>query len=148
MISTLPGSDLRTHVESLGKPRDGNKRLKALACKLDIKRHSPRILYFRVGRSQQYFIKVNIKSCVYLLHGKCVPQWPVSYFFKFEGPRYVYCDKGTFAFKIPMFEKNKYSMMTDSQKSSLSGRTNMFNPKSATYNLQQTTIQILLLFQK
>ena len=35
LISSLPGSALRTHVESL----------KALPGKLDIKRHSPSILY-------------------------------------------------------------------------------------------------------
>ena len=45
LISSLPGSALRTHVESLGKPRDVNKRFKALPGKLDIKRHSPSILY-------------------------------------------------------------------------------------------------------
>ena len=59
LISSLPGSALRTHVESLGKPRDVNKRsqsrramstcvLKALPGKLDIKRHSPSILYIAV----------------------------------------------------------------------------------------------------
>ena len=31
MISNLPGSSLRTHVESLGKPRDVNKRSQSLA---------------------------------------------------------------------------------------------------------------------
>ena len=31
MISTLPGSALRTHVESLRKPRDVNKRSQSLA---------------------------------------------------------------------------------------------------------------------
>ena len=31
LISSLPGSALRTHVESLGKPRDVNKRFKSLA---------------------------------------------------------------------------------------------------------------------
>ena len=31
LISSLPGSALRTHVESLGKPRDVNKRSKSLA---------------------------------------------------------------------------------------------------------------------
>ena len=36
-ISSLPGSALRTHVESLGKPRDVNKRSQSL----DIKIHSP-----------------------------------------------------------------------------------------------------------
>ena len=45
LISSLPGSALRTHVESLGKPRDVNKRSQALPGKLDIKRHSPNILY-------------------------------------------------------------------------------------------------------
>ena len=30
-ISSLPGSDFRTHVESLGKPRDVNKRSQSLA---------------------------------------------------------------------------------------------------------------------
>ena len=45
LISSLSGSALRTHVESLGKPRDVNIVLKALPAKLDIKRHSPSILY-------------------------------------------------------------------------------------------------------
>ena len=31
LISGLPGSALRTHVESLGKPRDVNKRSQILA---------------------------------------------------------------------------------------------------------------------
>ena len=31
LISSLPGSALRTHVESLGKPRDINKRSQSLA---------------------------------------------------------------------------------------------------------------------
>ena len=31
LISNLPGSALRTHVESLGKPRDVNKRSQSLA---------------------------------------------------------------------------------------------------------------------
>ena len=44
LISNLPGSDLRTHVESLGKPRDVNKHSQALPGKLDIKSHSPSIL--------------------------------------------------------------------------------------------------------
>ena len=42
LISSLQGSALRTHVESRGKP------LKALHGKLDIKRHSPSILYFYI----------------------------------------------------------------------------------------------------
>ena len=31
LIQSLPGSALRTHVESLGKPRDVNKRSQSLA---------------------------------------------------------------------------------------------------------------------
>ena len=45
LISGLPGSALRTRVESLCKPRDVKSVLKALPGKLDIKRHSPSILY-------------------------------------------------------------------------------------------------------
>ena len=36
LLSNLPGLALRTHVESLGKPRDVNMRSQALPCKLDI----------------------------------------------------------------------------------------------------------------
>ena len=32
LISSLPGSALRTHVESLGKPRNVNKRSQSIAC--------------------------------------------------------------------------------------------------------------------
>ena len=45
VISSLPGSALRSHVVSLGKPRDVNMRSQSLVGKLDIKRHSPSILY-------------------------------------------------------------------------------------------------------
>ena len=45
LISSLPGSVSRTHVESLGKPCDSTSVLEALPCNLDIKRHSPSILY-------------------------------------------------------------------------------------------------------
>ena len=45
LISSLPGSALRTHVESLGKPPMSTSILKALPGKPDIKRHSPSILY-------------------------------------------------------------------------------------------------------
>ena len=45
LISSLPGSALKTHVESLGKPHNVNKRSQALPGKLDIKRHSPSISY-------------------------------------------------------------------------------------------------------
>ena len=43
LISSLSSSALRMHVESLSKPPDVNK---ASPGKLDIKRHSPGILYF------------------------------------------------------------------------------------------------------
>ena len=42
LISSLPSSALRTHVEST---HDSTRILEALPGKLDIKRHSPRILY-------------------------------------------------------------------------------------------------------
>ena len=45
LISSLPGLALRTHLESLGKPRNSSSVLEALPGKLDIKRHSPSILY-------------------------------------------------------------------------------------------------------
>ena len=45
LITSFPGLALRTHVESLGKPRDSTSVLKALPVKLDIKIHSTRILY-------------------------------------------------------------------------------------------------------
>ena len=45
LISSLPGSALKTHVESLGKPHDVSKRSQTFPSKLDIKRHSPSILY-------------------------------------------------------------------------------------------------------
>ena len=48
LISSLPGSALRTHVESLGKPAMSTSVLKALPGKLDTKRHSPSILYVSV----------------------------------------------------------------------------------------------------
>ena len=50
LISSLPGSALRTHVESLGKLAMSTSVVKALPGKLDIKRHSPSILYFHVVR--------------------------------------------------------------------------------------------------
>ena len=57
LISSLPGSDLRTLVESLGKPRDSTSVLKALPGKLDIKRHSPSILYLS---DCMYLYQVNM----------------------------------------------------------------------------------------
>ena len=46
LIPCLPGSALRTHVESLCKPRGSTSILKTLPGKFDIKRHSPSIFYF------------------------------------------------------------------------------------------------------
>ena len=45
LISSLPDSALRTHVTSLGKPKDSISILEALPGKLDNKRHSSSILY-------------------------------------------------------------------------------------------------------
>ena len=55
LINRIPGSHLlissslglasRTHVELLGKPRDVNEHSQSLAWYLDIKKHSPSILY-------------------------------------------------------------------------------------------------------
>ena len=45
LTSSLPCLSLRTHVESLVKPRDSTSVLKDLPGKLDIKRHSPSFLY-------------------------------------------------------------------------------------------------------
>ena len=47
LISSLPGSALRTHVESL--PSDSTCVLKAKPGKLDIKRHSHSILYLNAN---------------------------------------------------------------------------------------------------
>ena len=45
LISSLPGLALRVHVESLEGLAMSTSVLKALPGKLDIKRHSPSILY-------------------------------------------------------------------------------------------------------
>ena len=45
LISSLPGSALRTHVESPGKPDDVNKRSRSIVLQFDIKRHSPSFLF-------------------------------------------------------------------------------------------------------
>ena len=50
LISSLPGSAWRKHVESLGKPRDVNNCFQSL----DIKRHSPSILYASDKRSRYH----------------------------------------------------------------------------------------------
>ena len=54
LLSSLPGSALRVHVELLGKPRDAICILKALLGILYIKRHSPCILYLSVVISVVY----------------------------------------------------------------------------------------------
>ena len=46
LISSLPGSASRRHVESLCKPCDVNCVLKVLPGKLDMERHSPSIVCF------------------------------------------------------------------------------------------------------
>ena len=43
LVSSLPGSALRTHVELLGMPGDSSSRLEVIAGKLCIKRLSPSI---------------------------------------------------------------------------------------------------------
>ena len=73
LISSIPGSPLRTHVESLGKPRGVNIVLKALPGKLDIKRHSPSILYVTVVSDKQKCeeLKSNTKCTRFV----CFNQW-------------------------------------------------------------------------
>ena len=45
LVSSLPGSIKRKHVESLGKPHISTRAIEALSGKLDINRHSASILY-------------------------------------------------------------------------------------------------------
>ena len=53
---------MRPHVESLGKPSDVNKRSQSLAWKLDIKRHSPSILYItKVKHKEETYMKALTK---------------------------------------------------------------------------------------
>ena len=104
LISSLPGSASRMHVESLVKPCDSTSVLKVLSGKPDIKRHSPSILYISASLAiQQAFPKpclVNLISkdthlvlsiyfCLFnswenmLWHGSDkvnVPPWVLSYF--------------------------------------------------------------------
>ena len=69
LISSLPGSALRAHVESLGKPSDSTSVLKDLPGKLDIKRHSPSTLclFHHILQSQFIvsccFLCVRVISC-------------------------------------------------------------------------------------
>ena len=53
LISSLPSSARRTHVESLGMPHGSTSVLKALPGKLDTKRHSPIIICFYVTIEDQ-----------------------------------------------------------------------------------------------
>ena len=67
LISSLSGSALRRHVESLGKPRDVNMRSQALPGKLDIKRHSPSILYISASLAMSTCV---LKPCLVNLISK------------------------------------------------------------------------------
>ena len=67
LISSLPGSALRTHVESLGKPRESTCVIKALPGKLDIKRHSPSILYISISILSRVRSPLNQKAILLLL---------------------------------------------------------------------------------
>ena len=46
LISSLPGSALRMHVESLGKPRNVNKRSQSLACLVNLISKDTHIVFF------------------------------------------------------------------------------------------------------
>ena len=52
LMSSLPGSALRTHVESLARLAMSTSVLKALPGKLDIERHSPSILYIIIYKTK------------------------------------------------------------------------------------------------
>ena len=67
LISRLPGSALRSHVESLDKPHDVNKRSKSLATKLDIKVTH---LVFSLSRQASRCQKVFSNSCLVNLISK------------------------------------------------------------------------------
>ena len=61
LTSSLPGSASRTHVESQGLPLDSTKILEALPGKLDIKRHSPSVLF-----SIPYFVLFHTSEGIIL----------------------------------------------------------------------------------
>ena len=70
LISSLAGSALRTHAESLDNLAMSTSVLKALPGKLDIKRHSPSILYVltlnALNDSSFWFNVINFgRSVVY-----------------------------------------------------------------------------------
>ena len=62
-ISSLPGRASRMHVEWLGKPRDSTSILEALPGKLDIKRHSPSILYVTLIVCIDAFKSTFLQTC-------------------------------------------------------------------------------------
>ena len=71
LVSSLLGSALRTHVESLGKPCDVNKHYeKALPGRLDIKGHSPSILFILILWNKSNFCGFHIllKTTIDLTH--------------------------------------------------------------------------------
>ena len=63
LISSLSGSALRTHVESSASLAISTSVLKALPGKLDIKRHSPSILYLLVSSTQRVKSLVAVNIC-------------------------------------------------------------------------------------
>ena len=67
LISSSPGSTLRTHVESLGKPRDATSVLKALPGKLDIKTHSPSILCILASLAMSTSVLKALPGKLYLV---------------------------------------------------------------------------------
>ena len=78
LISSLPNSDLNRHFELLDKPRDSTSILKALPGKLDIKRHSPIILFIRVRHNQKgKLLKENI-SMLYFMSFVCFIMWAAT----------------------------------------------------------------------
>ena len=61
LISRLPGQASRMHVKLPDKPHDSTSILKALPGKLDIRRHSPSILYISARLAiQQAYSKLDI----------------------------------------------------------------------------------------
>ena len=67
LISSLPGPALRTHVESLGKPRDVNKRSQILPGKLDIKtHHAPSILYISASLAMSTSVLKALPGKLYI----------------------------------------------------------------------------------
>ena len=69
LISCLPGLALRMHVESLASLAMSTSVLKALPGKLDIKRHSPSILYICVSLSVKYIVPDSNSLKVLARHG-------------------------------------------------------------------------------